>query len=184
MSIFMFNPADFNIFFSLFYIRRSSWEVCLYQYDKTNDGTLKSLKLRPIIAQIGTFVYNTAQFMAKHLKPLYDECSYIFKLLLLVNKKCTFKGNWNTIIISGEGIKTSDTSDISPLTSVTMVTVTQTATWNDTCRLSGSWALILSAHITQTRKTLWTVKGSFITITSLCAVLIHIVLIYIHIFID
>lgn len=66
--------------------------------------------------------------MAKHLKPLYDECSYIFKLLLLVNKKCTFKGNWNTIIISGEGIKTSDTSDTSPLTSVTMVTVTQTAT--------------------------------------------------------
>ena len=55
----------------------------LYATAKTNecnsidDITLENLKLRPIIAQSGSYTYNTAQGIADYLKPLCSDNDYI-----------------------------------------------------------------------------------------------------------
>ena len=48
-----------------------------HKFDKIDDITVESLKFRPIIAQTGTYLYNTAQVISDYLKPLYTTNSYI-----------------------------------------------------------------------------------------------------------
>ena len=48
-----------------------------HKFENISDITVDSLKFRPIIAQTGTFTYNTAQIISEYLKPLYTSNEYI-----------------------------------------------------------------------------------------------------------
>ena len=41
-----------------------------HKFDSVNDITLDKLKLRPIIDQTGTYIYNASKVVAKYLRPL------------------------------------------------------------------------------------------------------------------
>ena len=41
-----------------------------HKFDSVNDITLDKLKLRPIIDQTGTYIYNASKAVAKYLRPL------------------------------------------------------------------------------------------------------------------
>ena len=44
-----------------------------HKFDNVEDITLENLKFHPIIAQSGTYTYNTAQVIADYLKPLRSD---------------------------------------------------------------------------------------------------------------
>ena len=44
--------------------------VKTHKFDSVNDTTLDKLKLRPIIDQTGTYIYNASKVVAKYLTPL------------------------------------------------------------------------------------------------------------------
>ena len=48
-----------------------------HKFENISDITVDSLKFRPIIAQTGTYTYNTAQVISEYLKPLYINNEYI-----------------------------------------------------------------------------------------------------------
>ena len=48
-----------------------------HKFESISDITVDSLKFRPIIAQTGTYTYNTAQVISEYLKPLYINSEYI-----------------------------------------------------------------------------------------------------------
>ena len=41
-----------------------------HKFDSVNDTTLDKLKLRPIMDQTGTYIYNASKVVAKYLRPL------------------------------------------------------------------------------------------------------------------
>ena len=50
-----------------------------HKFTNIDEITIDNLKFRPIIAQTGTYTYNAAQVIAKHLKPLHSGNNYIIR---------------------------------------------------------------------------------------------------------
>ena len=50
-----------------------------HKFENPDNITLEQLKLRPIIAQNGTYTYNAAQVIGDYLKPLISHNDYIIK---------------------------------------------------------------------------------------------------------
>ena len=50
-----------------------------HKFNSIEDITLENLKFCPIIAQSGTYTYNTAQIIADYLKPLCSGNDYILR---------------------------------------------------------------------------------------------------------
>ena len=48
-----------------------------HKFDNIDQVTIQELKFRPIIAQTGTYLYNTAQVISDYLKPLYEGNPFI-----------------------------------------------------------------------------------------------------------
>ena len=48
-----------------------------HKFNKIDDIILCNLKFGPIIAQSGTYTYNTAQAVTEYLKPLFSDNKYI-----------------------------------------------------------------------------------------------------------
>ena len=50
-----------------------------HKFSNINEITIDNLKLRPIIAQTGTYTYNAAQVIAEYLKPFCSVNNYIIR---------------------------------------------------------------------------------------------------------
>ena len=50
-----------------------------HKFNSIEDITLENLKFHPIIAQSGTYTYNTVQVIAEYLKPLCSDNDYIIR---------------------------------------------------------------------------------------------------------
>ena len=50
-----------------------------HKFDDINEITVDSLTFRPIIAQTGTYMYETAQIISEYLKPYYENNDFIIK---------------------------------------------------------------------------------------------------------